>query len=307
MRTHEAQVDATDSDLNPAVDKASAETRPVFSSEAVLSQGHWQTGDASGAGETPALRWEPSKRIGERLRRGVAVPALVGAVVFVAAVAIAIGITMARGHGVDAGASASTAASQQATGDAAESGAQEHGEGATGPTGGGGADGAGGASSSTGMVHVVGEVSDPGVVELPAGSRVADAIEAAGGATEAAVLDVVNLARSVTDGEQVTVPDVALAESWRAGQSLAGGADSAGGPEGSGGNGAGGSASTGAVALNSATADDLETLPRIGPALAQRIVEWRDANGGFSSVDQLLEVPGIGAKTLDGLRDLVAL
>ncbi|MEJ6489973.1 ComEA family DNA-binding protein [Leucobacter sp. USCH14] len=323
MRQHEAPGGTAEhTKTPPSDDGASAETRPLFSSEAVLSEGHWQVEDASGASEIPALRWEPSRRIGERLRRGVAVPAVVGALVFVAAVAIAIGITMARGHGVDMEAAASAAAAQTTKGSATETPAGDGAGGATERDDNARADSEGAPPSSSVMVHVVGEVDDAGVVELPPGSRVADAIEAAGGATDAAVLDVVNLARSVTDGEQVIVPDAALAEAWRADPSLAGGAantggaanaggagggSSAAGSGGLGGSGGGGSSAAGAVALNSATVDDLDTLPRIGPALAQRIVDWRDANGGFASVDQLLEVPGIGAKTLDGLRDLVTL
>ena len=297
-----------DADLN---------TRPLLSSEAVLSRGHWQASDRTNARAAPVLRWEPSTRIGERIRRGIAVPVTVGALVFVAAVAVAIGITMARGHGVatagaDAAASSSETAGEQ-PGGGATSGAQsgpvpEHGD--------GGAD----ASRADVLVHVVGEVHTAGVVELPAGSRVADAIDEAGGATDAAVLDVLNLARTVADGEQLIVPDAALAAAWRANPSGAAGNSAAageadtsaagpspGGVAGATTGGSGAGTGAGAIALNTAAVADLETLPRIGPALAQRIIDWRDANGGFTSVDQLLEVPGIGAKTLDGLRDLVVL
>ncbi len=336
MRKHEAPESAAAGAVNPAgvetragVESRAGEgdgatrTRPILTSESVLSSGHWRTSDPPGARGAPSLEWAPRTGIREWLRRGIAAPAMAGLLVFAVAVAIAIGITLARGQGVDAAAAADPAS---AAGSSVEPGADADAAGETAATGagatGGGASaaadqsGAGsgdtGAPGSTVQVHVVGEVRAPGVVELEAGARVADAIEAAGGATEAAVLDAVNLARTATDGEQVVVPDAALAETWRADPSLAAngehaknrsGAASAGGA-GDGGAGAGAGAG-GKVALNAATVDELDTLPRIGPALAQRIIDWRDANGGFTSVDQLLDVPGIGAKTLDGLRELV--
>lgn len=331
MRTHEALESPARSTLDDAPagdvpqlpdekisDEKSSDETPRLTSESVLSRGHWRVNDTAKADGTSALRWEPNVRLGERLRRGVAVPVLVGVVVFTAAVAIAIGITMARGHGVHADASSpSPAASRVNASDTVEELAAEGAgtEGDSTDRAGGGDPGATSAEQSSApvMVHVVGEVNDAGVVELPAGSRVADALDAAGGVTQSAVLDVVNLARTVADGEQVMVPDAELAEAWRANPSLAardaGGAGGAGGAESSAaasaGGGDSGSAGAGTVSLNAATVADLDTLPRIGPALAQRIVDWRDANGGFTAVDQLLEVPGIGTKTLDGLRDLV--
>ncbi|MBK0418204.1 ComEA family DNA-binding protein [Leucobacter sp. CSA1] len=157
------------------------------------------------------------------------------------------------------------------------------------------------------FVHVVGEVNDPGVYELPADARVEAAIDAAGGTTPEAVLSGVNLARVVADGEQILVPDAETAAAAAAG--TAPGAAPGGGPGASSEAeaGVGGAAiGTGLVNLNTADAAALETLPRVGPALAQRIIDWRGANGGFASVDQLLEVSGIGVKTLEGLRDRVA-
>ena len=133
------------------------------------------------------------------------------------------------------------------------------------------------------LVHVSGAVRHPGLVALPAGSRVIDALTAAGGPTGAADQSGVNLAARVADGQQVVVPKRGVAPSAPA-------------------SGAPGSTT---VSLGSATAEQLETLPRIGPALAARIIAYRDAHGGFSSVDQLSEVGGIGPKTLAGLRDLV--
>src|SRR5690606_13611659 len=140
-------------------------------------------------------------------------------------------------------------------------------------------------------VHVIGEVVAPGVVEVPAGTRIASVIDAAGGATEAAVLAAVNLAREAVDGEQLLVPNAAQASEP---QAIA----ESPGP------GSASDAST--VNLNTANSEALQTLPRVGPALAERIIDWREANGGFSSVDQLLDVSGIGEKTFEGLRDQVS-
>jgi competence protein ComEA len=134
-------------------------------------------------------------------------------------------------------------------------------------------------------VHVSGAVAAPGLYVLGAGSRVADAISAAGGFGESADTAAVNLARPLSDGEQLVVLEV--------GQAPLAGA--------SGGENAGG----GPINLNTAGVEQLDELPRVGPAIAQRIVDWREQNGRFSSVDDLLGVPGIGEKMLAGLRDLV--
>ncbi|MCW3494649.1 ComEA family DNA-binding protein [Microbacterium sp. SSM24] len=134
-------------------------------------------------------------------------------------------------------------------------------------------------------VHVSGSVVEPGLYVLDSGARVVDAIAAAGGFAEGADDAAVNLARPVSDGEQLDVP--AVGEGPVA-QSGAGGAAEA------------------RVDLNTADVAALETLPRIGPALAERIIEWRDANGRFTAVEDLLAVPGIGDKMLESLRDLVS-
>lgn len=129
-------------------------------------------------------------------------------------------------------------------------------------------------------VHVLGAVERPGLYVLRADSRVVDALAAAGGSTDAADLAGVNLARRVEDGEQILVPVVGAV------------ADPSAPPSGD-----------GTVDLNTADQAALEALPGIGPALAERIVAWREDNGRFRTVDDLLAVPGIGEKVLEGLRD----
>ena len=131
--------------------------------------------------------------------------------------------------------------------------------------------------SGTVLVHVVGKVAEPGVVELPIGSRVQDAVDAAGGATNNKALESVNLARLVVDGEQIVV----------------------GAP-------AEGSASS-KISINSASAAQLDELPGVGPAIAERIVQWRETNGPFTSVDELTEVSGIGPSILEQIRDLASM
>jgi len=141
------------------------------------------------------------------------------------------------------------------------------------------------------VVDVVGAVRRPGLYRLGQGDRVADAVARAGGATRKADLSLVNLASLVSDGEQIVVPRRGAAVG------AAGGAAT--------GSGAGG-ASTGPVHLNSATAEQLDALPGVGPVTAQKILDYRQKHGAFSSVDELDAVPGIGPARLDELRDLVA-
>lgn len=139
-------------------------------------------------------------------------------------------------------------------------------------------------------VHVSGAVARPGLIRVPPGSRVVDAVEAAGGFAESADPAGVNLARPVQDGEQLRVPTV-------------GEAPAAGGPAAEAAPGSTGVG--GLVDLNRATAAQLETLPRIGPALAQRIIEWREANGRFAAITDLRNVTGVGDKIFDALKDRV--
>jgi competence protein ComEA len=130
------------------------------------------------------------------------------------------------------------------------------------------------------LVHVAGEVRRPGVIRLPAGARVLRAVKAAGGPTRRADLSGLNLAAPLQDGQQVRVP----------------GRVSAAVP------GAVPSGQSGPVSLSSATVEQLDALDGVGPTLAARIVAWRDQHGGFSSVEQLLDVPGIGEGRLEALR-----
>lgn len=179
----------------------------------------------------------------------------------------------------------------------------------------------GGASGeATVRVHVAGAVNNPGVYTLPAQGRAVDAIAAASGAAADADLDRVNLAGALSDGVQIYVP--------HRGETAApaqiqpnGGTANAG--QGNAANGAAqnnaaqpqpartltasGSAQKGStpVNINTATAEELQSLPRIGPAMAQRIIAWREAHGGFRSVDELDAVPGIGPSMLENLRPLV--
>jgi competence protein ComEA len=130
-------------------------------------------------------------------------------------------------------------------------------------------------------VHVLGAVARPGLYVLELDARLVDALAAAGGTTDDADLAAVNLARVLEDGEQVIVPTVGAAP----------GTPGAAPP------------GDGRIDLNTADQAALETLPRIGPALAERIISWREENGRFRAVDDLLAVPGIGEKLLAGLRD----
>lgn len=149
-------------------------------------------------------------------------------------------------------------------------------------------------------VHVAGEVARPGVVELEPGARVVDAVEAAGGLTDAAA-GTVNLAAPVTDGQQVLVPDAAAPAPAPAGPAVGPGAGSAAGEAAA----AGGAVPGGPLNLNTATAADLEALPRVGPVLAGRIVEFRDQHGGFTAAGDLDAVPGIGPALMEALLPLV--
>lgn len=142
-----------------------------------------------------------------------------------------------------------------------------------------------GANSAVIYVHILGQINTPGLYALHDGDRAVDVVAAAGGLTASADPSALNLARFLSDGEQIIVP--AVGENMPAA-------------------GAGGGTSIpGKVNINTADEPTLETLPRVGPAMAARILAWRAANGRFTAVEDLMSVSGIGEKTFDGLKDLV--
>jgi len=130
------------------------------------------------------------------------------------------------------------------------------------------------------FVHVVGEIKNPGVYALESGARMYDLISSAGGFTKRADQSSINLARTLTDGEQVKVYSIGAIDA---------------------------EPSSNLISINRSSASDLEQLPGVGPKLAARIVDWREANGGFNSVDQLRKVGGIGDKLFAGIKDQVTL
>jgi competence protein ComEA len=139
------------------------------------------------------------------------------------------------------------------------------------------------------VVHVVGAVHRPGLYRLPSRSRVADAVTRAGGPTRRAVLSLVNLSGPRSVGTQVVVP-------VRASPSAAGGAGNPSAPAGP----------AGPVHLNSATLEQLDSLPGVGPVTAQKILDYRQKHGAFSSLDELDAIPGIGEARIEQLRDVAA-
>jgi competence protein ComEA len=153
---------------------------------------------------------------------------------------------------------------------------------------------AAGSGGGSVIVHVAGAVRDPGVYRLRTGARVDDAVGRAGGATSRADLSQVNLAAKVEDGRQILVPRRVPAAAAAA-------------PVGTPGTAAGVGTTTPGVPLNlnTATPEQLDTLPGVGPATAQKILAYRQEHGGFGSVEELGEVPGIGDVRLAALRDLV--
>ncbi|MFH9004892.1 helix-hairpin-helix domain-containing protein [Streptomyces afghaniensis] len=159
---------------------------------------------------------------------------------------------------------------------------------------------AGAAETAEIVVDVGGKVREPGIHRLPAGSRVADALRAAGGVKPGTKTDGLNRARFLVDGEQVIVGGPAPAAGPGAGAGAGGTAVG-----GTGGAAAGGVMPGAPVSLNTATADQLDTLPGVGPVLAQHIIDYRTQHGGFRSVDELREVNGIGDRRFADLRNLV--
>ena len=135
-------------------------------------------------------------------------------------------------------------------------------------------------STANVFVHVSGEVINPGIYQLPANSRLFDAVFAAGGFTEQAQADSVNLARPINDGEQIKVAKIGEI-SVQSDQTQS------------------------TISLNSATLNQLDQLPGIGATLAQRIIDWREQNGGFSRISDLRKVSGIGPKLYESIKTLV--
>ena len=144
-------------------------------------------------------------------------------------------------------------------------------------------------------VHVIGAVTKPGVYNLPPGSIVQDALAAAGGATARASLGTLNLAHRLQDGEQVLVPEAALPVTAGATVGTAGPANTA--------------APTVAtqININTASVSDLEALPHVGPALAQRIVDYRSAHGPFRAIEDVMQVSGIGPAIFQQIKDLITI
>jgi len=139
------------------------------------------------------------------------------------------------------------------------------------------------------VVYVTGEVINPGLFNLPPGSRLADAIEAAGGMTDQAASQAINLAQMVTDGMRINIPDQNAVSQ----DDLTMDISRAGEPV--------------AILVNINTADqaELETLPEIGPVSAQEIIAYRQVNGPFESIDEIMDVPGIGNITFEAIRELI--
>jgi competence protein ComEA len=166
-----------------------------------------------------------------------------------------------------------------------------------------------GSDEETIIVYVVGAVLEPGLYSVKTHARVIDAVMAAGGLRETADSCKINLAKTVVDGEQLVVPTApdgivgdpaACAPSSPPGDAGSTGDESAGGSQGS-------SDAGSLVSLSNAGLNELDSLPGIGPALAQRILDWRAASGGFTDIEQLNEVAGIGDKVMANIRPLVTL
>lgn len=273
--------------------------------------------ESSGRGGPRPISLPESLR---RARVGVSTQALLGVlvVVLVAAAVVGVRVWIARSAAQPQPVEAVSAAPSPGTGRSA-GGGRATGRPTTGSTPGSASGSASGSTSGAAsgggapgspatttagpvVVHVVGAVKRPGVVRLPAGARLADAIGRAGGVAAGGDPASVNLARPVVDGEQVVVQR-------RGARPVAPAAAAGPGAASPRGSGAGSSGASGAkgpaggpVDLNTADEQALDALPGIGPVMARRILEWRSQNGRFGSVDELAEVAGVGPKTLEELR-----
>ncbi|GHG92662.1 hypothetical protein GCM10018780_14420 [Streptomyces lanatus] len=258
-------------------------------------------GDGDVSGDVRAERWRARAGLALRERMPVWLQARCG-LERRSVVALAVVLVLAAGFAVQhfwAGRAQSVRAPEVVRaaaqyGGAGEGAGEEQG-GAAGSVTGGSASGAAGAAGTAAaeiVVDVSGKVREPGIHRLPAGSRVADALRAAGGVRPGTNTDSLNRARFLMDGEQVIVGAPAA---------VPGAAPATG----SGGAAAPGTAPAAPVALNTATVDQLDTLPGVGPVLAQHIIDYRTQHGGFRSVDELREVNGIGDRRFADLQNLV--
>jgi competence protein ComEA len=191
-------------------------------------------------------------------------------VLVVVGLAVAVFVTAMTPHGASSVVAPSSPAATRGSGSVAAAGSS-------------GGSATGGAAVI--YVHILGQVNDPGLYALHDGDRAVDVVAAAGGLTASADPASLNLARFLSDGEQILVP--AVGEAPPASVAV------------------GGTALPGKVNINTADEPTLETLPRVGPAMAARILAWRVANGRFTAIEDLMSVSGIGEKTFEGLKDLV--
>ncbi|MBT2419924.1 ComEA family DNA-binding protein [Streptomyces sp. ISL-22] len=247
----------------------------------------------AGAGEAGAGDWRARAGLALRERMPVWLQARCG-LERRSVVALTVVLVLAAGFAVQhfwAGRAQSVRAPEVVRAAAPYGGGQQGEEAASGASA-AGAPGAAGTAAAEIVVDVSGKVREPGIHRLPAGSRVADALRAAGGVRPGTKTDGLNRARFLVDGEQVIVGGPTPAPGTAAG-TVPGGAAVAG------------AAPAGPVSLNTATADQLDTLPGVGPVLAQHIIDYRTQHGGFRSVDELREVNGIGDRRFADLQNLV--
>ncbi|PZS13358.1 MAG: hypothetical protein DLM57_17015 [Pseudonocardiales bacterium] len=260
--------------LPPAAPLAAPETFEASASRPV-ARAHRSSGLVERLSARLVIRADPG-------RRGAIA---VGVAVLVAAVVTGAWVLSSRPHALAVGSTGADPAAVAAARSAAAAGTSLTPEPTRDPAS---ASAARGSAAPTLVVDVAGKVRHPGLYRLPAGSRVADAVQAAGGALPGVDLTALNLAAKIADGQQITVGMTAVAPG-------------AGGP----GPGVSPSQVAAPVDLNSATLAQLETLPGVGPVLGQHILDWRAAHGQFSTIDQLRDVIGIGDIKFAALRSQV--
>lgn len=275
----------------------------VYGTDALERRGRLSPSPPEGSGRhrppAPAVVSLPTRLVGATWQpRWTAVLALL-LVLVLAGVAFGVRVAMARSQGEPE--PVPSAAADREAGDGVKRGGSSVAAASPGRGGGTGPASATPSPASTGViVDVGGQVRRHGVVRLAPGARVVDALAAAGGALPGADLGGLNQARVLVDGEQVYVPRPGEKAPVQSGSP--GGVSPRGGTSPSGGGAAGTAAPGAPVDLNTATVEQLDTLPGVGPAIAGRIMEWRTQHGRFSSIDELGEVQGIGPKLLERLR-----